>query len=96
MSAVTSHFISGLITMGFLIAGLFFLRFWTKTRDLLFAAFAAAFWLLAANQALVAMIDVVREERSWVYLLRVAAFALIIAAVVWKNRTSDKLSGRSR
>jgi Family of unknown function (DUF5985) len=94
VSALTSHFISGLITMGFIIAGLFFLRFWTKTRDRLFAAFAAAFWLLAANQALVAMIDVVREERSWVYLLRVAAFALIIAAVVWKNKGSTKLSGR--
>jgi len=72
--------------MGFLMAGLFFLRFWTRTRDLLFAAFAAAFWLLAANQALVAVIDVPREERSWIYLLRVAAFAIIIAAVIWKNR----------
>jgi hypothetical protein len=50
--------------MEFLIAGLFFLRFWTRTRDFLFAAFAAAFWLLAANQALAVMIDVAREERS--------------------------------
>ena len=86
MSAATSQFVSGLITMGFLIAGLFFLRFWTRTRDLLFAAFAAAFWLLAANQALVAVLDIPRDERSWIYLLRVAAFAMIIAAVVWKNK----------
>ena len=88
MSAAMSHFISGLITMGFFIAGLFFLRFWTRTRDLLFAAFAAAFWLLAANQALIVIIDIPREERSSIYLLRVAAFAMIIAAVVWKNRKS--------
>ena len=74
--------------MGFLIAGLFFLRFWTRTRDGLFAAFTAAFWLLAANQALIVIIDAPREERSWIYLLRVAAFAIIIAAVVWKNRQS--------
>ncbi len=94
MSTVTSHFISGLITMGFIIAGLFFLRFWMKTRDLLFVAFAASFWLLATNQALVALIDVAREERSWIYLLRVAAFALIIAAVIWKNRGPSKVSGR--
>ena len=86
MSAAASHFVSGLITMGFLIAGVFFLRFWTKTRDLLFAGFAAAFWLLAANQALVAVLDIPRDERSWIYLLRVAAFAMIIEAVVWKNR----------
>ncbi|HZH53155.1 MAG TPA: DUF5985 family protein [Microvirga sp.] len=86
MSAATSQFISGMITMGFLVACLLFLRFWTRTRDRLFAAFAAAFALLAVNQALVALIDVPREERSWIYLLRVAAFGLIIAAVAWKNR----------
>jgi FtsH-binding integral membrane protein len=92
VSAATSHFISGLITMGFLVAGLFFLRFWTRTRDHLFAAFTAAFWLLAANQALIVIIDAPREERSWVYLLRVAAFTIIMAAVVWKNRQSTSRS----
>ncbi|WP_457092731.1 DUF5985 family protein [Microvirga sp. P5_D2] len=92
MSTAASQFISGLISMGFLIAGLFFLRFWTRTRDFLFGAFATAFWLLAANQALVAIIDVPREERSWIYLLRVAAFAIIIAAVVWKNRRHSGMS----
>jgi hypothetical protein len=83
---VASQFISGLITMGFLVASLLFLRFWTRTRDFLFAAFAAAFCLLALNQALVALIDIPREERSWLYLLRVGAFGLIILAVVLKNR----------
>ncbi|WP_436040821.1 DUF5985 family protein [Rhizobium sp. LjRoot98] len=33
---------------------MFFIRFWRRTRDALFAAFAAAFWLLALNQALLA------------------------------------------
>jgi hypothetical protein len=86
---------SGMITMGFLVAALLFLRFWTRTRDMLFAAFATAFVLLAMNQALVALIDVPREERSWIYLLRIAAFGLIIAAVVWKNRRIVTLA-RSR
>jgi len=88
MSAATTQFITGMITMGFLIAGVLFLRFWTRTRDLLFAAYAVAFWLLAANQALVALSGIPREEHSWFYLLRVAAFAMIIAAVAWKNRKS--------
>lgn len=79
-------FISGLITMGFLIAGLFFLRFWRRTGDLLFAAFAAAFWLLAANQTLLVLADVPAEEKTWFYLLRLAAFGLIIAAITFKNR----------
>lgn len=79
-------FVSGLITMGFLVSGLFFIRFWVRTRDLLFAAFAAAFWLLAANQALLALSDLPVEERSWMYLLRLAAFVLIILAIALKNR----------
>ncbi|HEV7436144.1 MAG TPA: DUF5985 family protein [Pseudorhizobium sp.] len=79
-------FISGLITMGFLVSGLFFVRFWVRTRDGLFAAFAAAFWLLAANQALLALSNLPVEERSWMYLLRLAAFAIIIVAIALKNR----------
>lgn len=79
-------FISGLITMGFLVSGLFFIRFWVRTHDLLFAAFAAAFWLLAINQALLALSNLPVEERSWMYLLRLAAFVIIILAVVLKNR----------
>jgi hypothetical protein len=94
VSPAVSQFLHGLITMGFLIAGLLFLRFWTRTGDRLFAAFAAAFVLLAANQALIALIDIPREERSWIYLLRVAAFGLIIAAVIWKNRSSPAAAGR--
>lgn len=79
-------FVSGLITMGFLAAGLFFFRFWHRTRDPLFAAFAVAFWLLALNQGLLATAPATPEEQTWFYLLRLAAFALIIAAVLAKNR----------
>lgn len=85
--AATFQFTSGLITMGFLVAGLFFLRFWWTTRESLFAAFALAFWLLAVNQAVLAVTDIPLEERSWIYLLRLAAFSLIIAAIIKKNRS---------
>ena len=79
-------FVSGLITMGFFVSGLFFIRFWARTRDMLFAAFAAAFWLLAANQALLALSNLPVEEKSWMYLLRLAAFVIIILAIALKNR----------
>jgi hypothetical protein len=36
-------FVAGAVTMGFAVAGLFFLRFWRRTTDGLFLAFAAAF-----------------------------------------------------
>jgi hypothetical protein len=79
------EFTAGLITMGYLVAGLFFLRFWVRTREGLFVIFASAFWLLALNQALVAVAGVPREEHSWIYLLRLAAFTLIIVGIVAKN-----------
>ncbi|HEX8194151.1 MAG TPA: DUF5985 family protein [Allosphingosinicella sp.] len=79
-------FLSGAVTLGFLVAGLFFLRFWKKTRDGLFLAFAFAFWLMGLAQALLALGGMPVEERSWVYLIRLAAFALILAAIARKNR----------
>jgi len=79
------NFVFGVITMGYVVAGLFFAKFWHRSRDPLFAIFAVAFWLLALNQAIVAVIEVPREEQSWAYLLRLAAFILIIVAIVNKN-----------
>ena len=83
-------FLAGLIAMGHTVAGLFFLRYWTHTSDRLFLAFAGAFWLFAANQALLALAEVEVEERSWIYLLRIAGFALIIVAVIVKNRAAAR------
>jgi uncharacterized membrane protein HdeD (DUF308 family) len=80
-------FLSGAIVMGFLLAGLFFLRFWTRTRESLFIAFALAFWLLGLMQALLTFADIPDEERSWLFLLRLAAFALILASIALKNRS---------
>jgi hypothetical protein len=79
------EFVSGAITLGYLVVSLFFLRFWSRTRDRLFLVFAAAFCLLAVNQALVALAGIAREEQSWIYLIRLVAFVLIIVAVVHKN-----------
>lgn len=84
------EFVSGAIAMGFAIVGLFFLRFWVRTKDKLFLAFATAFWLLAANQALVVLSGIPREDQSWIYLIRLAAFTLIIGAIVHKNVASDR------
>jgi hypothetical protein len=79
-------FLAGAVTTGFLVAGFFFLRFWKRTRESLFLAFAAAFWLLGLGQALLALTDIPVEERSWLYLLRLAAFSLILVSIWKKNR----------
>jgi hypothetical protein len=82
------EFLSGAVTAGFLLAALFFLRFWQRTRDGLFLAFACAFFLLGFGQGLLALANVPVEERSWLYLVRLAAFALILVAIIRKNRRS--------
>lgn len=81
-------FLSGAVTMGFGVAGLFFLRFWWRTREGLFAAFAAAFSLLGLTQALLTFTSIPVEERSWLFLLRLAAFSLILISIIFKNRVS--------
>jgi hypothetical protein len=78
-------FLGGALTVGFLTASLFFLRFWRQTGDRLFASFAAAFALLAANQAVPVLFGIPSENQSYVYLLRLAGFALIIWAILRKN-----------
>jgi membrane-associated PAP2 superfamily phosphatase len=78
-------FFAGLVTAGFAVCALFFLRFWTRTRDGLFLAFALAFALLAISQALTVLLGLPQEERSWIYLLRLLAFLILIVAVLRKN-----------
>ena len=78
-------FVAGMMSAGYIMVGLFFLQFWRRTRDRLFAAFAIAFWLMALNQAVVGFSRHDQAENSAGYLLRLAAFALIIVAVLSKN-----------
>jgi hypothetical protein len=80
-----SDFFSGMIAAGFLVCALFFVRFWTKTRDGLFAAFSLAFLLLAASQTLTVFLGLPQEEYSWIFVLRLMAFLLLIAAILRKN-----------
>jgi len=79
-------FLSGAISMGFFVCGLFFLRFWTRSKDELFLGFAVAFVLLSVGQATLALTGVPVEERSWIYLLRLASF-LIIIFVIWRKNS---------
>ncbi len=85
MSEQLYAFLGGAITCGFTLASLFFARFWRRTGDGLFLAFAAAFVLLGLQQALLVLSGIPVEERSPLYLLRLAAFLLIIVAIVRKN-----------
>ena len=86
-------FLSGAISMGFATAALLFFKYWSRTRDGLFLAFAIAFLLLGLNQGLLSYTDVPLEERSALYLIRLVAFLMIIWALWRKNRQARKGRG---
>ena len=79
-------FLGGAIVMGFAVATLLFLRFWRRTREGLFLAFSGSFLLLGVTQTLLSLGGFVDEQRSWLYLLRLAAFLLILLALFLQNR----------
>jgi hypothetical protein len=79
-------FLSGAVALGFFVCGLFFLRSWKRTREELFLAFALAFALLGLGQTVLALANMPTEERGSLYLIRLAAFLLILFAIYRKNR----------
>ena len=76
--------ISGALAMGYLVAAMFFLKFWSEARDRLFGLFASAFALLAVQRVLLPFAP---ADMDWLpYVVRLLAFVLIIVAIVDKNR----------
>ena len=82
-------FLSGAVSFGFFVCGLFFLRYWKRSRDELFLTFALAFELLGAGQAILALASIPTEDRSSLYLIRLTAFLLILFAIYRKNRAAS-------
>jgi hypothetical protein len=85
MNGSLPSFLAGFSTALYLVAGLLFLRFWRRTRDRIFVAFALAFWLLAFSQTLSQFVEAATDEHAAILLARVAAFCVIIAGIVAKN-----------
>lgn len=81
----------GMLTMASLVASLFFLRYWKISGDRLFAYFALAFSMLALNWLALSLIDPAFEARHLIYLIRLAAFIVIIVGIVDKNRALRRL-----
>ncbi len=88
------NFSNGVMVAAHAVAGLLFLRFWRRTHDRFFVYFAIAFLVLGLNRALHTAIPLylggrsghLAEGRTLVYLVRLLAYLLILAAIVDKNR----------
>lgn len=87
MTKILHIFISGAIMMGFLTLGWFFLAFFRRTSDRLFAFFSAAFFLLAAERIVLVLVTPDHEVHFLVYTVRLLAFASLAYAIWDRNRT---------
>jgi hypothetical protein len=79
-------FLLGLIVTSSFLAGAFFLKFWRKTRDLLFLGFATAFMIEGVNRLAFLFLDEPNEGAPLVYTVRLFSYLLILAAIIHKNR----------
>src|SRR5687767_2317755 len=79
-----NDFLRGATAMGHATAGLFFLRFYVRSRARLFLMFAASFFLLGGIRlSMVFVADPM--EHHFLYWVRFLAYLLILAAIVDKN-----------
>ena len=79
-------FLTGGLVMACCVAALFFWRYWTESRDRLFVFFAAAFAMLALHWSWVGLELTPDLPLYRTYILRLAAFSLILAGIIDKNR----------
>jgi len=79
-------FIQGAVAMGCAIVAVFFLRFWRQTVDRLFLFFAVAFAVLAVDYIMLGLFSSATEWRIPVFVVRLCAFAVILAGIIDKNR----------
>ena len=75
----------GATAMGCVCVAMFFFRFWRRSGDTLHMLFAASFGLQAGQRLMVAAFEVPGEASPVLYLPRLLAYLLIIAAIVGKN-----------
>lgn len=76
----------GAVAMASLVASLFFLKFWRQTRDALFLLFAISFAVDASMRVALGITHISAEQEPFFYIARLATFALIILAIIQKNR----------
>jgi hypothetical protein len=83
-----NHFMQGAVVMACFVIGLFFLRFWKKSRDRLFLFFSAAFVLMGMDWLALAFGNS-EEPQTLLFVVRLIAFLLILVGIVDKNRSSE-------
>ena len=85
-------FFSGVYMATFAAAGLFFMKFWSRTKEQFFLLFGAACWMLSVERLPLLLVDPETEPYTFCYLFRLIAFILILKAVWPANGTVSRTS----
>jgi hypothetical protein len=71
--------------MGYSICGMFFYRFFLRSREVLFLFFSLAFCLFATEKLVLLYAKAVQEAAPFGYLVRLLGFIVILSGVVFHN-----------
>lgn len=85
MKPMVEGYLLGVIATASLVAALYFLKFWRKSRDPFFGAFAASFFIESVNRTAMLLFDKPNEASQWTYLVRLLSLLLILWAILRKN-----------
>lgn len=80
----------GALAMAGGIAALFFIHSWRISGDRLFVYFASAFGVMSLQWIALAASDPALEAHQMVYIVRLAAFVLLVVGIVDKNRRNSR------
>lgn len=93
-----AEFLSGICMATFAASGLYFLKFWRASSDRFFLFFSFACFILALERVILLLVrefaastdPSIAESNSWVYIMRLFAFTMMMIAILDKNRRSLK------
>lgn len=85
MNLIGEGFLIGVIAASSFTVGVLFLKYWRRTRDLLFLAFGIAFLIEAVNRIPLLFMAHPNEASPWYYIVRLISFLMILAGILTKN-----------
>lgn len=78
---------SGAVMVAAWVAGLFFFKFWSRTKERLFLWFGISFVAMGFERLLIGFLHNTRhEDFAFLYLIRLLAFSVIVLAILDTNR----------
>jgi len=78
-------FLLGVIATTSFAAATFFLKFWKRSHDTFFLAFVLYFLAEGAIRIVLLFFAHPNEGKAWIYVIRLVALVVILAAILRKN-----------